>query len=90
MIFHENCLLADNSCVILCFIFSKIRKDVARFFVCCSRDWRFKGLYGMFTSVFRPSQFMISIKTVDSDTAWKTVQIQIRWLHQKPADLDLQ
>ena len=23
--------------------FAKIRKDVAKFVVCCSRDWRFKG-----------------------------------------------
>ena len=29
--------------------FSEIRKDVAKFVVCCSRDWRFKGkgsIYG--------------------------------------------
>ena len=24
-------------------LFSKIRKDVVRFVVCCSRGWRFKG-----------------------------------------------
>ena len=24
--------------------FSKIRKDVRNFFICCSCDWRFKGL----------------------------------------------
>ena len=24
---------------------SKIRKDVEKFVVCCSRDWRFKGLH---------------------------------------------
>ena len=27
--------------------------------------------------------------TVDSPVAWKTMQILIRWLHQKPSDLDL-
>ena len=43
MIFHENCLLADSSHEMSCLIFSKIRKDVANFVVCCSRDWRFKG-----------------------------------------------
>ena len=32
MIFHENRRP------------SKIRKDVAKFVVCCSRDWGFKGL----------------------------------------------
>ena len=30
MIFHENHLLADDSHVISCLIFSKIRKDVAK------------------------------------------------------------
>ena len=35
MIFHENCLLADDSHVISCLIFFlKIRKDVAKFIVC--------------------------------------------------------
>ena len=44
MIFHENGLLADNPHEISYLIFSKIGKDVARFVVCCSRDWCFKGL----------------------------------------------
>ena len=43
MIFYENRLLADDSHVISCLIFSKIRKDYEKFVVCCSRDWRFKG-----------------------------------------------
>ena len=43
MIFHENCLLADNSHAISSLIFSKIKKDVAKFVACCSCDWRFKG-----------------------------------------------
>ena len=43
MIFHENRLLADDSQEILYLIFSKIKKDVAKGVVCCSRDWRFKG-----------------------------------------------
>ena len=38
MIFHENRLPADDSPY-----FSKIRKDVAKFVICCSGDWRFKG-----------------------------------------------
>ena len=38
MIFHENHLLE-----ISCLIFSKIGKDVTKFVVCCSCDWRFKG-----------------------------------------------
>ena len=42
MVFHENRLLADYSHEISYLIFSKIRKDVEKFAVCCSRDWRFK------------------------------------------------
>ena len=48
MIFHENCLLADNSHEIPYLIFSEIRKDVAKIVVCCGHDWRFKGLIGWF------------------------------------------
>ena len=40
MIFHENCLLADDSLEISYRIFSE--KDVAKFVVCCSRDWRLR------------------------------------------------
>ena len=43
MIFHENRLLADKSYELVYLFFSKIRKDVAKFVVCCSRGWRFKG-----------------------------------------------
>ena len=44
MIFHENRLLADDSHEIYnTLLFSKILKDVAKFVVCCSHDWRFKG-----------------------------------------------
>ena len=44
MIFHKNCLMEDNSHEISYLFFSKTRKDVAKFVVCCSRDWRFKEL----------------------------------------------
>ena len=43
MLLHEDRLLADDSHEISYLIFSKIRKDVAKFVVCCSRDWRFKS-----------------------------------------------
>ena len=43
MIFNENRLQADDSHEIAYLIFSKIGEDVAKFVVCCSRDWRFKG-----------------------------------------------
>ena len=42
MIFHENGLLADDSHEISYLIFLKIKKDVAKFVVCCSRDWHFR------------------------------------------------
>ena len=42
MIFHENRLLAIlmkyHTLLLL-----KTRKDVAKFVVCCSRDWRLEG-----------------------------------------------
>ena len=41
MIFHENRLPADDSHEISYLIFLKIRKDVSKFVVCCSRDWCF-------------------------------------------------
>ena len=45
MVFHENRLLADDSHEISYLIFfSKIRKDVAKFVVCCNRDWRFNSI----------------------------------------------
>ena len=43
MIFHKNCLLADDSHEISFLFLLKIRKDVAKFVVSCSCDWRFKG-----------------------------------------------
>ena len=42
MIFHENCLLADNSHVISYLIFSENWHFFAKF-VSCSCNWRFKG-----------------------------------------------
>ena len=44
MVFHENRLLAEDSDEKSYLIFSKIGKDVAKFVVCCSHDWRFKGV----------------------------------------------
>ena len=41
MISFENRLLADDSHELLFLISFQIRKDVAKFVVCCSRDWRF-------------------------------------------------
>ena len=42
MIFYENRLLADDSHEISYLIFSKFSKDVAKFVVCCSCDWRLR------------------------------------------------
>ena len=52
MIFHENRLLADDSHEISYLFFTKIEENVAKFVVCCSPDWRFKGS--------RPSQQIFS------------------------------
>ena len=49
MIFHENHLLADDSAEISYF-FQKFGKDDAKFVVCCSCDWRLKGLLTLFES----------------------------------------
>ena len=43
MIFHENRLLADDSHEISYLFFPKIKKDVTKFVVCCSRDWPLKS-----------------------------------------------
>ena len=58
------------------------------------RDLQFYNLkYGLSTFVTFSCHFsctMISLETVNFEAAQKTVKILIRWLHQKPADLDLQ
>ena len=38
---------------------------------------------------FSQSDYLIKVVDIDSHTKWKTVQIQISWLLQKPTDLDL-
>ena len=53
MIFHEIRLLETDSHEIYNYytlFFSKNREDVAKFVVCCSRIWRFKGLCIAFLS----------------------------------------
>ena len=46
MIVHENCLLADDSHEVSYLIFFlKTKRIVAKFVICCSRDWCFKGYY---------------------------------------------
>ena len=44
MTFHENRLQAEDSHEISYLISIQIKKDVTKFVICCSRDWRFKGL----------------------------------------------
>ena len=39
--------------------------------------------------IFSQSDCLIQIVAINSHTWWQTVQIQISWLLQKPADLDL-
>ena len=64
MIFHENCLL-----------FSKIKKDVAKFLVCCNRDLRFKG-YSQASSIFETVIFQEFIHII-SVTFYLSVQEKI-------------
>ena len=54
MIFYENRLLADDSHEIS-FLISKIRKDVAKFVVCCSHDWNLRVNSEILTSYNKPS-----------------------------------
>ena len=63
MTFHENRLLADDSHEISYLIFSKIGKDVAKFVVCCSCDWCFKGSKTkMILNFVLPSEKGINVK----------------------------
>ena len=39
--------------------------------------------------IFSQSDYLIQVVDTNSNTEWQTVQIQISWLLQKPADLDL-
>ena len=39
--------------------------------------------------IFSQSDYLIQIVAISSHTEWQTVQIKIRWLLQKPTDLDL-
>ena len=39
--------------------------------------------------IFSHSDYLIPVTAINSHTIWQTVQIQISWLLQKPADLDL-
>ena len=57
----------------------------------CLAKYSFKGFYkGLIWHIHvLNAGCMISIVTEESDTAWKTVQILIIWLCQKPADLDI-
>ena len=56
------------------------------FLICCLTE-----LINMAHSLLSSSQFnhVILINKVDSEAARKTVQILIRWIRQKPHDLDL-
>ena len=43
MLFHENRLPADDTHEISYLILVENTENVAKFVVCCSRDWHFKG-----------------------------------------------
>ena len=58
--FHKNRLLADDSHEISCLIFSKIRKNITKFVVRCSCDWRFKGKTMQYAT--KTAQYLIGCK----------------------------
>ena len=68
MIFHENRLLGDDSHEISYLIFSIIGKDVVKFVVCCSCDWRFKGQL-LFESLLPQTLVRIANSDVTDQTA---------------------
>ena len=41
-------------------VFSKIREDVAKFVVCCSHDWRFKGQILSMTEILSVTSLLIN------------------------------
>ena len=74
----------------------RIKRHFIRVYtVCQSTRLRVSGIqrvnmaYSRLKCMLHDVYHMISIVTVESDTAWKTVQILIRWLCQKPTDLDI-
>ena len=58
MIFHESRLLADDSHVISYLISVEIGKDVSKFAVYCSCDWRFKETRSVTMNIFRKKSFL--------------------------------
>ena len=61
MIFHENRLLADDSHEVSYLIFFlKIEKDIAKFVVCCSCDWRFLILKAITGECNLPESHVVS------------------------------
>ena len=55
MIFHENRLLA-NLMKYHSLFFRKIREDVAKFVVCCNRDWRIEDIaFKTYCMIFFPA-----------------------------------
>ena len=72
--------------------FLKIRKDVARFVICCSHDWHFKGLYASKAYVLRNKNETLSSISQQSrggtknpffhmQTMKTTISLQIRVGH---------
>ena len=75
MLIHENCLLADYSTLFL----SKIGKMSQNF-----------SSAAVVIGALRVNLQHGPVVSMHLHAEWKTVLIQISWLHQKPADLDLQ
>ena len=57
------------------FFFSKISKDVAKYIVCCSCDWRFKGLPFSDQRNFSYSYILLNL---DDPLKWSIFSIRVK------------
>ena len=91
MIFHENRLPADDSHEISYLIFFlKIRKDVAKFVVCCSRDCHLKGVSVPITDEQNTCMIQVLVTFLQLATSIVANSVDTyRLASEKPADLDL-
>ena len=70
MVFHENRLLTYDSHERSYLFFSKIRQDIAKCVVCCSRDWRFKVVSTKRVETFSnysPNSCFLTKSFIDAD-----------------------
>ena len=72
--------------------YSKIRKDVAKSVVCCSRDWRFKSLLSTLAdNKFIPSSFISKVVHMNHPVSgWNKLEtVELPFIYKIPAELSL-